>query len=154
MAFQNQLENRHPCLFETNCWGAMSKSTFLMCPRCKRVLRAPLFLAFTVINGRGFLDHRSPPEKWEVLFVASDVEEAHLKAVPIVKDSSPLIRVRVLPEVATTLRTVAELQKSTISAMARKKLHAVFATMLDDLAISQQLAARTGGLGRGKEAQA
>jgi hypothetical protein len=73
-------------------------------------------------------------------------------AAPTGQGISPTIRVRVPRDVETALRAVAVMQKSTVSALAREAIVAVYSGLLDDAGIATELQRRKAELGRGEEA--
>jgi hypothetical protein len=73
-------------------------------------------------------------------------------ARPTGRGCSPSVRVRVPHEIMDTMKAVAILKRTTISAVARDALNTIFAGLVDDLAIDAELERRKAALGRGEGA--
>jgi hypothetical protein len=73
-------------------------------------------------------------------------------AAPTGKGCSPTIRVRIPREVEVAIRAVAAMQRSSVSALARSAIVAVFSGLLDDAAIATELEQRKATLARSEDA--
>ncbi len=72
-------------------------------------------------------------------------------AAPTGLGVSPTIRVRVPKQIETAMRVVAAMEQSTISAVARDAIVAVYGGLVDDLAITTELQRRKAELIGGGE---